>query len=491
MRLARLVKQSKTNTGKNAYATELWHRHSCLCGSLNRFLHGFLTHFSNTLACLLLIPLLLPAETPKLPEPYQSIAEQAHSVSPEFAADALLRLVESRKITNAEAQRDLLEQAFRLASSAKFRVRMRGLPGSLVDTRSGYLSRAYDLKLDTLSLASRAVRDMAPIDSARARAMFQEILRPVLAPLTCDDALVYDVSDYYRTLGMIVDSSFNEKERKKDEHINFFLDYLQQATSPAQLAPLAAAIKTVGVTPEQRAILWNRLAGLLENMQPDDRSFSASLAEVERALPQELHPSLERYRNKSSGCKDDAAVTAGLTNAEPQPAKTGSTPKIERYWESMATHMLLEGAKKLRFGNEGKPLTDADRSSQEWQQQLTDYLRQLGEWVPGQEKSEADYYHQKCVVYEALVELIPAGPQRDTILTGYLDFIGNSSLQQESPVEWFMHAHSMLERVRSTNSGEPAKVLEGFQKSGNPILALYAALERTFGSSVPAWVPSN
>src|SRR6266850_1688280 len=225
MRLVRLVKQSKTNTGKNACATELWHRHSCLCWSLNQFCHGFLPHFSNTLilACLFLITTLLPAETPKLPEPYQSIAEQAHSVSPEFAADALLRIVESHKITHTEAQRDLVEQAFRLAASAKFHVRMRGLAGSMVDTRSGYLSKAYDLKLDALSLASRAVRDMTPIDSTRARAMFQEILRPALTPLTCDDALVYDVSDYYRTLGMIVDASFNEKERKKDEHINFLL----------------------------------------------------------------------------------------------------------------------------------------------------------------------------------------------------------------------------------------------------------------------------
>jgi hypothetical protein len=442
-------------------------------------------------AAFFLISASLLAEPSKLPEPYQSLAEQAHSVSPEFAADALLRLVESHKITSVEAQRDLVEQAFRLAASAKFRVRMHGLPGSLVDTRSGYLSRAYDLKLDVLSLSSRAVRDMVPIDNARARALFQEIPRPVLASLSCDDPLVYNVSDYYRTLGIIVDSTFNEKERKKDEHINFFLDYLQQATSPSQLAPLAAAIKTIGVTPEQRAILWNRLAGLLENLQPDDRSFSASLADVERAMPQELHASFEKYSKKSSGCKDDAVVTAGLANAEAQPAKTGTTPKIERYWESVATHILLEGAKKLRFGTEGKPLTDTDRSSQEWQQQLTDYLRQLGEWGPGQEKSEADYYHQKCVVYEALVELIPRGPQRDTILTAYLDFIGNSSLQQESPVEWFMHAHSMLERVRSTNSGEPSKVLEGFQKSGNPILALYAALERTFGSSVPSWVPAN
>src|SRR5258708_28528638 len=127
--------------------------------------------------------------------------------------------------------------------------------------------------------------------------------------------------------------------------------------------------------------------------------------------------------------------------------------------------MLREGEEKVGLRPEGKPLADADRSSQEWQQQLSDYLRELGEWGPGEEKAEADYYHQKCVVYEALVELIPPGAQRDRTLAAYLDFIGNSNLQQQSPVEWFMHTHSMLERVRNSNNGEPGKVLDAFAAS--------------------------
>src|SRR5450432_753900 len=103
---------------------------------------------------LLLISGLLSAETSKLPEPYQSIVELSRSVPPEFAADALLRVVESGKIVDAAAKRGLVEQAFRQAAMVKFPVRMRGIAGSLVDTRSGYLSRAYDLKLDSLSLQS-------------------------------------------------------------------------------------------------------------------------------------------------------------------------------------------------------------------------------------------------------------------------------------------------------------------------------------------------
>jgi hypothetical protein len=48
-----------------------------------------------------------------------------------------------------------------------------------------------------------------------------------------------------------------------------------------------------------------------------------------------------------------------------------------------------------------------------------------------------------------------------------------------------------LERVRNTNSGEPSKLLDAFESSGNPVLVLYAALEKTFGGSVPSWVTKS
>jgi hypothetical protein len=187
------------------------------------------------------------------------------------------------------------------------------------------------------------------------------------------------------------------------------------------------------------------------------------------------------------GCKDDASV-AVLVNGDAEPPKTAATPKVERYWESPEAKRLLVDANKLRFGPAGAPLSDSDRATREWQQQLTDFLSQLADWTSGQEKSEADFYHQKCVVFEALIELMPASPQRDKTLQAYVDFISNSNLQQESPVEWFMQAHSMLERVRSTNAGEPAKLLDAFQSSGNPVLALYSALEKSFGGKLPSWV---
>jgi hypothetical protein len=434
--------------------------------------------------------LLLMAEAPKLPEPYQSIVELSRAAPPEFAADALLRVVESGKIANKDSKRDLLEQAFRLGGMAKFQVRMRGVPGTMVDTRSGYLSRAYDLKLDALSLQSRAVRLMLAVDAAKARELFQEISRPALTPLTCDDPLFYDVSDFYQTLGAVVQNAFTAQERKKEEDLSFLLDYIGQASSPAQLAPVARVIKSANVSAQQRDILWNKFGGLLESMRTDGRSYASALDDISSEIVPGAEASFEKFKQSSAGCRDDVrpGVTIDLSQG---PVHAGKTPLVEHYWESSAAKQLLEGAQKLRFTPDGRVITDSVRATHEWQDKLNDYLSQVADWTSSQEKSEADYYHEKCVVYEALVELIPPGPERDKTLQAYLEFVSNSNLQRESPLDWFMHAQWMLERVRNSSNGEPAKLLSAFEGSGNAVLVLYAAEEKAFGGQVPAWVTNS
>src|SRR3984885_5264916 len=104
------------------------------------------------LAVLLLIPALFGAAPAKLPEPFRSISDLASAAPPEFTADALLRMVESGKLTDRNARRELVEHAFQLAASAKFPVRMEGGEGTTTDTASGSLSQAHTLKLDVLSL---------------------------------------------------------------------------------------------------------------------------------------------------------------------------------------------------------------------------------------------------------------------------------------------------------------------------------------------------
>ncbi|HEX6897066.1 MAG TPA: hypothetical protein VF146_17430 [Bryobacteraceae bacterium] len=422
------------------------------------------------------------AESPKLPEPYQSLVDLSHAAPSEFGADALLRLVESGKIAGQDARRDLVEQAFSLAASAHFPLRKLHLPGTTLDSRAGSLSQAYGLKLDALSLQSRAVSDMVPVDPAAARKLIQEIPPPVFEPLSCDDALFYDVSDFYQALTAVVNSSFSPQERAKEEHLNFLLGYIGQLSNPAQLIPLAQTIQSASVTNEQREVLWARFNAGVPNLQSDDRSFSAVLANPAPGMDSIV----SAVRQRGAGCKGDGGTASSSVNA--QPRKAESTPRVEPYWQSPEAKRMMDDGKKLRYGDAGRVLTEADRSTPEWQQQLTDYLTALAGWAASAEKSEADYYNEKCTVYIALVELIPPGSQRDKMLEAFVDFIGNSPLQQQSPVEWYNQASFMLERVRGARGGEPEKVREALERSGNAVLVLESALDKTLGVRPPAWV---
>jgi hypothetical protein len=445
------------------------------------------------LAILLLVSAIFGAEPAKLPEPFRSISDLASAAPPEFTADALLRIVESGKLADRNARRELVERAFQSAASAKFPVRMEGLPGTTTDTASGSMSQAYALKLDALSLESRAVRDMLPLDPSKARELFGQIVEPALAPLTCDDALVYEPSEFYQALIAVVNGAFTPKEKAKEEHVNLLLESLAQVISPSQLASLASALESAGVTAAQHQILWARFNGLLESMQPDDRSFAASLTALSALSTPGTQAALEKYRQKSHGCETDAAPSspapssAATSPATGQPAKKPSTPKLDLYWQSANAQQLLQAGKKLRFASSGRLFTEADRDTREWQQQLADYLNLIADWTSDQEESDAVYFHEKCLVYTSLLDLVP-GPQYDKIVADYGDFVSNSSLYRQSPAEWFVEPHALLDRSL-TNPALHSKMLDAFQRSGNPVLALVVALEKTFGN-LPSWAIS-
>jgi hypothetical protein len=438
------------------------------------------------LAALLLIPALFGAEPAKLPEPFRSISDLAGAAPPEFTADALLRIVESGKLADQNARRELIDRAFQLAVSAKFPVRMVGVTGTTTDTASGSLHQAYDLKLDALSLQSRAVVDMLSPDPAKGRELFSQMVKPTLAPLSCDDPLVYEPSAFYQALSGVVLQGFTPKEKAKEEHFNLLIDSLGQVTSPTQLSPLAAAITPAGVTAMQRQILWARFNGLLESMQPDDRSFGASLTALSAVNTPGVQASLDKYRQKNHGCATDAAPSP---SSGTQTNKKSSTPKLDRYWQSASSQQLLEAGRKLRYVSNGHLLTDADRATPEWQQSLADYLNLIASWTQDQSESDAVFYHEKCLVYTALLDLVPPGPQNDKILADYVDFVSNSNLYQQSPAEWFAEPRTILDRSQNIPA-EHAKVLAAFQDSGNPVLALEVALEKTFSNGLPSWAVS-
>ncbi len=252
--------------------------------------------------------------------------------------------------------------------------------------------------------------------------------------------------------------------------MNFLTDYLEQATSPREIAPLAQVIQSAGVTAQQRQGLWaaiGRSPGKLADRRSLVFRFPARAQFIK--LP-EMQGSLEKYRQKNHGCQGDPAST-------PPPRRSPPLRSSIRIGNPLSANKCSKLARSCATPPAGTLLSDADRSTPQWQQQVADYLNQLAGWTPDQENSEADYYHEKCAALTALIELVPPGPLNDKVLADYVDFIGNSNLYQQSPAEWFEEPERLLDRLLP-NIPTHAKILDAYQRSGNPVLTLEVALER-------------
>lgn len=432
---------------------------------------------------------------PRLPPEVQAIAGLAYASPPELAADAFLRLIAAGKVQDREAKLELIEQAFTFAAGAREPFRLRHVGDAPADSRSGMRDRAARLKLDGLSLRTRAVRALLDLDPAKAREMFGRIEPPQPAARTCEDALIADPGDFYALAAEIEARTFSAGERKLEQHISFVRPFLLSIASPVQVAPAARLARMASATARQRDLLVASFIAGLDNVAADSRSFAPTLhaahAEVEQlaevcrrqgiaadGLKQAFEKYIERQRGGTQCASEEGAIDVGF--ALGVTSKPVAPPRIHRYWSSPESQAMLARGMKLRWGPTGTPgrmLTLEERRTAEWQAQLAETLNELASWKPAPEESETDYFHERCLIYETLVELTPPGATRDNVVAAFAAFLAGSPVRRESPAEWLSHAAEILSRLRLSGDSDAGRVAEAFLRSGEPALALAVRLE--------------
>lgn len=457
----------------------------------------------------------------------QAIIDMAAGAPPEFGADVMIRLAESKSITERAFKTDLLKRAFYSAEAAQQPVPRVSMPGTLVDTRSGYMSGAYGMKMDRLSLKLRAVNALLPLDSKTARELFEQMQFPDLQPLGCEEPLSYDLAFFYQTLANVVRDGFTAKEKLEEHHSAFLMPYVR-VRYHAQVRPVARLLLDLDLSPAQLGGLANVFAASLQRVQQDRRSFThaarssaldaiaglirkldakevSSIAlvrasreylltnfregvclDVMRApaskssLPEALQYFIQRF-NEGLGptAAMRSAKIAPISGEEMQDTHAGPEANVHAYWQSSPAQELLRDIKKLRFGDKTERLSAEERTTFGWSAQLADFLKELESWKPDADDA-GDFFHQKSVLYEGLIELTLAGPERSRIIDSFVKFMGQNYFQRESRIEWFWHVNHLLAQPPGKDKEE---VVEAFLNSRDFSLNLYANLER--------WAPRN
>jgi hypothetical protein len=439
----------------------------------------------------------------------ERLIDTARTCPPEFASDALIRLSETRA-GNRVIRRQLIEDAFRLATVVKEPFRLRSLPGSEVDTRAGYRSRAFHSEMDRLSLQCRAVQAMLGVDKLKARELFEEITFPSFQRLDCADSLVPDVDIFYRTLTNVVAQSFSLRERAGEEHLHLVRRHIAAMGSGVQIGPMANVLSGIEATPDQRVELIQELSGGIGRISDDDRTFSYAVHEAARGIgnllrlcrrenlsglslvdtfrtylvrhftsvrcsavgrgsEQALVKSFNTTLRSLAGVGSEAIQPVG--EGDQRPKKLSGRPLIYRYWQTAEAKDFLRRIKELRFGRGTIPVGADQRATEEWIREAMTFLNDLESWKGAEEPSRADYFHQKCILYMALTELQTEAAMAQRVTYSFVSFLSQNYFQAESPMEWFLHLSNLLTIARRSEATSMT-----LRESKDPVCSLYADL---------------
>jgi hypothetical protein len=453
----------------------------------------------------------------------ESFITYAQSVPAEFSVDLLIQAVESGEIKDPKRRQELLTESFYAAAKAKQAVKLVGLPGSDVDSRAGYRATASNAGLDALSLQCRAIKALLPLNKKKARRLFSEI-KLTVDPLSCEDPFSYDVDCFFSTMQALAQTAFSVEEINRGEHAYFVESYISKINSPNQVAAAAKVLVSLKTSDLELANLGRAFSAGLQKIPSDYRSFSASrnsanaVIELISKFQQRGLSSdeiIDAYRtyliNQLSGprCADSGATKeqrelesnlityfneklrslaykkiASISEDEIKPTKQEGVATTELYWTSPKSKSILSRVRKLRFSSAGKEYRDQEKESAEWQSELSEFVRELASWNAADEKSEEDYFHQKCVVYYALLKIIPAGAQYDGVmdeaLRDFATLLSSSPLQKEKPAEWYLHAKTLIDRVNTAQPRERDKLTNLIYSSRSTVLHLYVQKQQLF-----------
>jgi hypothetical protein len=443
-------------------------------------------------------------QKPRRDQAIEFLEADAGSVPPEFEADVLIRLSQLPKV-DRNWRTELLEAAYLRAYAAPEQYRRSTSQRIPPDSRQGAQLFANATALARVTLQVRAVQLMVLVDPQRARDLF-EWIDLNLAPGVCADPLVPAVDDYYNALGLIARTAY---ARNRADAINFLELYTWRAHLPSEMPAVARTIQRFRQGTIEAAYLEGLLRLILLGSSTDAAGFSsAALDIISRVTDLQItdaavgvigSPAMDALRTyliaqlKAPRCADNviAVLTPSTFNAAlrraraefdvapldtdlARPLSTLSPAPIDMYWQSGDAARLHDAAVRLRGpGAAAYPLRV--RQTQEWRSQADRLLTEIEQWNGVSEPTERDYFYQKSVLFTWVIDLVPPSPLRTRALRAFVEFLRRTETDSSRRALWFAFVNRLLEIARGPSRDA---VLSAMEQSHQPVLSLYARLER-------------
>lgn len=400
----------------------------------------------------------------QFPDIYQ-LVERAQSVPPEFAASTLLRVAASPALTDKTWKKELLMEAFRFGGMSRYPMQRSIIRGHGAESSQASLtSLAYAQKLDRLSLQGMAVKQMIPLDKAKAWDMFNEMQPPTVAKGSCEDLLLDNPSAYYDLIPLVI----KLPARSMNAETSWINNFVVRVQSPVELPLIMNAIGRSIVVSEQWNLLGASLAAVLDRISGDDRAFTSSLPEVQEKLA--LTEQMMR-----SWANPEPLIVAHRSYLdrhlkEPRCGENKNMPVFADASRAQFMHLM--------FGGTSRGLSDADKNTEAWHDEFQAYFRTILDAKPQSAETEEAFFLRKGGMLTAAVTMVPTGAERDKVVVQFLAYLVNENMQQSNFLLWFDQLAKLADLTRSLRPADHDRFLRAVEATGHPVLSLYAMRER-------------
>jgi hypothetical protein len=421
----------------------------------------------------------------------EAIVGLARTAPPAIQAYALTR-VAMRIQFNRKWRSELLTEAFDLAALSPEPYPMRLIPGLKQSSSLTMRARRYTLGFDRLSLRMNALQFMG---FEMEGSIFDHVPRPQPKPAACSDALVPDVSPYYRSL-ILLSHVVQLADRRKGLDVAFYESLLLSMRSPVEVIPAAHMLSGISLSAANSARLLNRFATALSTIHGDDRSFSSTLY----ALPDEMarlsdtmsargvdttafRKAMREYlvrHFRSRRCSDTAADTVltarvasafGLDPEDLRPLDVGDGPDLGADGEPAHLIELREMWRKLQFEGLTRP-TPEGRAAR-----FEQFASKLDDWPAGTDEPDEVFYPVKQAFFETAL-ITSRGDEQVELLKRYVAFLNSYPNKPEMQPESFAAAQCLSRILPVVPDGFRQTLLDSLERSRNPMLSLFVQLER-------------
>lgn len=453
------------------------------------------------LAAAILFAATLAAQDDSLGE----LASRARAAPPEFAADLLIQLA-GRSESPVERRIEWLEDAFRLAAVA--RRKMPAAPdmgAGLFQFTSNLLERpriSQHPGLDTLTLQSRAVEGLLPLDRERAMILFRSIPLAEPAPSSTCDASTGDLTAYYLAAEAAYKKGFTAEERADGRDLDFLIALVSGSKSSAGLGGimnffrlplddaayqrlLSAFTTALRVTRAEDSIfgvnITNALIQVIDRAQEHRASVFPLLAAVREFLvrslsgarcapplpPDAAMPMEAEWFNDtllSYGGNDTAQIRPiEAREVQPREPRANAALSVARPSEDAAG--LAESARRLGAQPKG------DRGAPPFEDTVRDLLRQINQWRRDHSEPETLYVTMAAGMYRQIATIVTSDTLRRAAIRDHLDLLRRTPLREQVPQAWATEVDDLLSAVQ-VNDVDLDWFREELRASGDPVMPL-------------------